>query len=87
LSGKHLPDDAVWRRSDAASATEQPVGVDRLANPAAGKHSCINGLAWRQGRRWLDDSATGDLEVRVERADEVAKAKELAKLAYEKAAG
>jgi predicted transport protein len=37
--------------------------------------------------RQIGHFGTGDLEVRVERADQVAKAKELAKLAYEKAAG
>ncbi|HOT24286.1 MAG TPA: DUF5655 domain-containing protein [Thermoleophilia bacterium] len=37
--------------------------------------------------RQIGHFGTGDLEVRVERADQVAKAKELAKLAYERAAG
>jgi len=37
--------------------------------------------------RRIGHFGTGDLEVRVEHADQVAKAKELARLAYEKAAG
>lgn len=37
--------------------------------------------------RQIGHFGTGDLEVRVERADQVPKAKDLAKLAYEKAAG
>jgi predicted transport protein len=37
--------------------------------------------------RQIGHFGTGDLEVRVERADQVARAKELAKLAYEKSAG
>jgi predicted transport protein len=51
-------------------------------DPAVGAHCALC-----RDVRQIGHFGTGDLEVRVERADQVARAKELAKLAYEKSAG